>query len=254
MTLVNTSTEVLWTETLPGGAHWARRIPVGATLRLTALEGSRGVSCLFYNADDVTERYNAADTVKIQFNVQLGVGKLLYSDMGRVLAAITADACGRHDTLGGASTAATNAAKYGTGTRNAHDNFLQRLGRLGMDPRDLMPSLNLWGGLTVEPDGRMVHVPDVAKPGDYIDLRAELPLLVVLSNTPHSEDPQSDYQPLPLGITVFAAAPLSADDPCRNAGPEAARAYINTERYLDEAAPSPRWREIPTLPSSPSAH
>lgn len=226
-----------WSELLPGGAHWARRLPPGSTLKLTAVEGSRGVSCLLYNATDTSERYNAADTVKIQFNVQLGTGKLLYSDMGRVLAAITADTCGRHDTLGGMSTAASNLAKYGPGHRNARDNFIQRLGRLGMSKRDLMPALTLFAGLEVEPDGRMLHVPGVAHPGDFISLRAELPLLVLLSNTPHACDPRSDYAPLPLQIEVFPTRALRPDDPCRHRCPEAERAYLNTSQYLDELHP-----------------
>ncbi|HEY9644710.1 MAG TPA: DUF1989 domain-containing protein, partial [Coleofasciculaceae cyanobacterium] len=101
---------VTWDEVIPGGAYWSRVIPRGMTLRIVDLEGSRGVSLLCYNADSVIERYNAADTAKIQFNAFLKKGRVLYSDMGRILFSITEDTCGHHDTLSGCSNGATNAA------------------------------------------------------------------------------------------------------------------------------------------------
>ena len=55
-------------------------------LRITDTSGAACVSALFYNAREPLERYNMADTLKAQFTAFLTTGRVLFSDMGRVLA------------------------------------------------------------------------------------------------------------------------------------------------------------------------
>ncbi|KAM3098695.1 urea amidolyase associated protein UAAP1 [Phormidesmis sp. 146-12] len=219
---------ILWDETIPGGAYWSRIIARGTTLRIVAPEGSRNVSLLCYNADNLIERYNAADTAKIQFNAFLKKGMLLYSDMGRVLFAIADDTCGLHDTLGGCSNLATN-RKYGEGDyKNSRDNFLLALTKRNLGKRDIMPNLNLFTRIAVEPDGSLSWADKTAKPGDFIDLRAEMNVLVVLSNCPHPLDPGA-YDPKPVRAIVWKSPTPTADDLCRTANPEAIRGFQNTD-------------------------
>lgn len=230
--------DVIWDETIPGGAYWTRVVRRGTTLRLTDPHGSRGVSCLLYNADDPTERYNAADTVKIQNQVYLTAPKLLFSDMGRVLCAITADTSGHHDTLGGCSTPQTNRARYGAGDYQALRNgrhvdartlFTYALGRHGLGPRDLMPNLNFFTRVRVLPDGGLAWVPGCERPGARLELRAEMNVLVVLANVPHPLHPSPTWDPQPLQLTVLRTPPPGPDDACRTSCPEARRAYDNTD-------------------------
>ncbi len=238
---------VLWDETIPGGAYWSRVLDRGTTLRLVDLEGSRGVSALFFNADEPSERYNAADTVKIQNTIFPTKGRVLFSDLGRVLCSITEDTCGSHDTLGGASTALSNEARYGTGRyqdlrnayfRNAHTNFTMALGRHGLDRRDIVPCINFFARVAVEPDGDLRWVSGAAKAGSILDLRAEMNVLVVLSNTPHPLCPEPTYAPKPLRLVVWQSPPAAADDLCRTFSPEAKRGFRNTdELFLGKAQP-----------------
>jgi urea carboxylase-associated protein 2 len=221
---------VSWEETIPGGAYWSRVVPRGKTLRIVDLEGSRGVSLLCYNADNEIERYNAADTAKIQFNAFLKKGRVLYSDMGRVLFSITEDTCGHHDTLSGCSNAATNAAKYGEGDwKNSRNNFLLALTKRNMGKKDIMPNLNLFSQVVVEEGGALTWVEGASKPGDFIDLRAEMNVLVVLSNCPHVLDPNPTYAPTPIQAIVWNSPQPSSDDLCRTANPEAVRGFQNTD-------------------------
>lgn len=220
---------ITWDEVIPGGAYWSRIIKRGTTLRIIAQEGSRGVSCLCYNTDNLIERYNAADTAKIQFNAFLKKGMLLYSDMGRVLFSITEDTCGYHDTLGGCSNLTTN-AKYGEGDyKNSRDNFLLALTKRNLGKKDIMPNLNLFTRVAVEPDGSLVWAETTAKPSDFIDLRAEMNVLVVMSNCPHPLDPSPTYDPKPIRVIVWNSPAPAADDACRTANPEAIRGFQNTE-------------------------
>ncbi len=236
---------VLLDETIPGGAYWSRVLDRGTTLRIVDLEGSRGVSALFYNADRTSERYNAADTVKIQNTIFPSKGRVLFSDLGRVLCSITEDTCGSHDTLGGTSTAVSNEARYGTGSyqdlrnawfRNGHTNFTVALGRHGMDRRDIVPCINFFARVAVEPNGGLRWVAGAAKAGSFLDLRAEMNVLVVLSNTPHPLRPEPTYAPKALRLVVWQSPPASADDLCRNFSPEAKRGFRNTDELFPAKA------------------
>lgn len=224
---------ILSDEMIPGGAYWSHVVRRGTTLRLAVPDGSRGVAFLCYNADHPIERYNAADTAKIQFNAFLKSGMLLYSDMGRVLFSITQDTCGFHDTLGGCSNLSTN-AKYGEAHagmdyKNSRDNFLLALTKRNLGKKDLMPNLNWFTRVAVEPNGNLVWAEQTAKPGDFIDLRAEMNVLVVLSNCPHPLDPSLSYDPKPIQAIVWNSPAAAADDRCRTANPEAVRGFYNTD-------------------------
>lgn len=220
---------VLLDEKLPGGAYWHTVIKRGNTLRITDLEGSQGVSLIAYNADSPIERFNTADTSKIQFNLFLKKGMVLYSDMGRVLFSITEDTSGNHDIICGCSNAATNMAKYGEGDySNSRNNFLKALGKHGLTRKDLMPNVNLFSRVAVEPNGDLTYVSG-EQPGGFVDLRAEMNVLVVVSNCPHVMHPDTTYAPKPIQLTVWKSPAPAADDLCRTANPEVIRGFINTD-------------------------
>ncbi|MBW4697514.1 MAG: urea carboxylase-associated family protein [Aphanocapsa lilacina HA4352-LM1] len=220
---------VTWEETVPGGAYWSRRIKRATTLRIVDLEGGQGISLLCYNADNPIERYNAADTVKIQFGICLGVGKVLYSDMGRVLFSITGETTGgAFDTLGGASNPASSTQKYGEGDwRNTRSNFINALAKHDLGKKDIMPNLNLFARVAVEEDGGLTFQ-ERSKAGSTVDLRAEMNVLVVISNTPHVLHPSPTYQPTPIRVVVWNSPPPAPGDPCRTGCPEAVRGFENT--------------------------
>ncbi len=205
-------------ETVPGGWYWSTVVPKGMTLRVAAPEGGATVAVVLWNARDRSERFNAPDTMKLQWTVRMGTGQLLLSDMGRVLAAVTADTCGRHDLLlGGAVTARPG--------RTTQDNLVLAAAKHGLDRRDVPPCLSLFADVRAGADGAFAwHGAGPA--GCAIDLRAEMDVLVALSNTPHPLDPAPGLAA--IAATVWNAGPVDADDPCRTGGPEATRAYENT--------------------------
>jgi uncharacterized protein len=223
-------TLIVHDEIVPGGSYWHRIINRWQTLRIIALERSRGVAFLCYNADNTIERFNAADTAKIQFNAFLKKGMVIYSDMGRVLFSITDNTVAYHDTLGGCSNAITNAKKYGeSNLKNSRSNFLLALAKRNMDKRDIMPNLNFFAQIAVDPDGKISYVSGSETPGNFVDLRAEMNVLAVLSNCPNPLDPSPTYDPKPVRVIVYNSAPPSSDDLCRNANPEVLRGFVNTD-------------------------
>ena len=192
--------------TVPAGGEWSGRVAAGQVLRLVDLEGQQAVDFLCYAAADPSERYNAADTLKLAGTLFLTTGHGLYSDMGRRLFTIVADTCGRHDTLGGCCSAESNRLRYGVeGTPNCRDNFLRALARLGLGKKDIVANVNFFMNLPVRPDGALAIVEGRSRPGDRVDLRAETDVLVALSNCPQIYNPASGGRPTPIRLVIYAA-------------------------------------------------
>jgi urea carboxylase-associated protein 2 len=230
--------DVVWDETIDAGEYCARILKRGSRLRLINLDGDGCANVLLYNADRPFERLNVADTVKVQWNAYLGEGKLLLSDMGRVLMSITADtAAGRHDTFCGASNEASNARKYGRGANhtpypNARDRFMLALLKYGLGRKDIPPNVNFFRTVRAAADGSLTFVQGSGRPGEYVELRAEMNVLAVIANTPHVLDPRTAYTATPVRVLAFRGGLTPQDDPIRNSAPEALRAFQNVEDYF----------------------
>ena len=229
----------LYEETVPGGGHTSFVLKRGQLLRLTDIEGGANVSLLLLNAHEKSERLNLPDTLKCQHTARLTAGHCLYSDMGRILAAITADTCGWHDRMGGLLNAAEVAEKYGQGRyqelrngffRNGMDNLLVELGKWDLGVADLLMNLNLFSQVTVDADGRFQFEPGNSKAGDYLELYAPMDTLVVLTALQHPMDPNPQYAPKPVQLSWQQVQSDGISVLCRTSRPENGRGFHNTER------------------------
>jgi urea carboxylase-associated protein 2 len=227
-------------ELLPGGGHLSFVLKRGQLLRLTDLEGGANVSLMLFNAHEKSERLNLPDSLKGQHTAKLTAGHCLYSDMGRVLAAVTADTCGWSDSLGGVLCAAEVEEKYGQGRyqevrngffRNGADNLLVEMGKWGLGLTDLSMVLNLFSRVDVDDHGALSFAQGNAKAGDFIDLYAPMDTLFIVTALQHPMDPASEYAPKPVHLT-FLHADASVAQQCRTSRPENQRGFTNTDRLF----------------------
>lgn len=230
------ATEVVWDETIAPGGYAGRQIARGTRLRLTDLAGDASPSMLLFNAERPVERLNIADTLKVQWNGYLGQGRLLLSDMGRVLASLVEDTAGTHDAFCGASNLASNARKYGDGFNhgahpNARDRFSLGVAKFGLGRKDIHPCLNLFKDVRIAQGGETVIDVGPYPPGRFVTLRAEMDLIVVLANCPHVLDPRPDYAVTTLRAIAWRGPVTPETDPIRNATPEGLRAFLNVEDH-----------------------
>ncbi|MES5486932.1 urea carboxylase-associated family protein [Bradyrhizobium sp. INPA03-11B] len=227
---------IIHREVIPAGWYWTTRLNRGEALRIVNTSGTSTVSLLAWNSADTTERLNHADTIKVQWAARLQKGRVLLSDMGRALLGITEDTSAAHDAVVGGSTAATNQAKYGDGSfRNTRDNFILAAMKLGLDRRDAHPCVSFFAPVAIDADGRFVWSEGRREKGDFVELRAEMDLLIALSNCPHPLDPAATYPQASVEIVRYRADAPAADDLCRTATAEAVRAYENNALYFGEA-------------------
>ena len=183
---------------------WSRVVAQGQMLRIVDLEGKQAVDFLCYDAHHPEDRYCAADTMKIGGGIFLGAGTVLYSDRCRALFTIVADSCGFHDTIGGCCSNEINIARYGApGQRNCRDNFLAELAKHGLGKKDIVANVNFFMHVPVNQHGGMDMGPSLSKPGDHVDLRAEMDVLAVISNCPQINNPVNDYTPTPIRVVVW---------------------------------------------------
>ncbi|MCC6077004.1 urea amidolyase associated protein UAAP1 [Pseudomonas sp. GCM10022188] len=239
MTASLTLRPTLYEELVPGGGHTSFVLKRGQLLRITDLEGGANVSLLLLNAREKSERLNLPDTLKGQHTAKLTAGHCLYSDMGRVLAAITADTCGWHDSFGGVLSAGEVREKYGAGRyqelrngfhRNGVDNLLVELGKWDLGLPDLLMTLNLFSKVSVDADGAFVFETGNSRAGDYVELFAPMDTLVVLTALQHPLDPNPVYSPKPVQLTWHKVASDGISVLCRTSRAENERGFHNTER------------------------
>lgn len=232
---------LLWNERLLGGATWSHVLKRGTALRITDTEGNANVAAYFLNFENPSERFNLPDTLKAQHTARLRQGHVLFSDMGRVLCSITEDTVGWHDPIAGISNASLIEKKYGKTTyqqshndwyQNARDGFLVELGKYGMGPRDLHASVNFFSKVVVDESGNMQYVGDNSSKGSYIELRAEMNVLVLLNTSPHPLNTDPHYAPKPVDLTISRVPMPRSNDRCRTLCPENTRGFVLTELYF----------------------
>jgi urea carboxylase-associated protein 1 len=200
--------EAVFREVVPAGEAFMQRIAQGQIVRILDLEGNQAVDTLFYNAEDTEERYDANNTIREQGNIYLTTGSCLLSNLGNPMLIIVADTCGRHDTLGGACSAESNTVRYALDKRHMHacrDSFLMALAQhdQGMEKRDLPSNINFFMNVPVTPDGRLSFADGISAAGRYVELRADMDVLVLISNCPQLNNPCNAYNPTPVEVLVW---------------------------------------------------
>lgn len=225
---------MLWEETLGAGGYAGKRLGRGARLRLLDLQGDACVSMLIFNAEQPIERLNVADTIKVQWNAYLQAGRLLLSDMGRVLMSLLSDDAQTHDTFCGPSNERTNT--YGSSANwgahpNARDRLLLGAAKFGLGRKDVHPCINWFKEVRIAPDGTTMLQVGPFTPGRSVVLRAEMDVIVILANCAHVLDERTRYSVTPVRVSAWRGPITPENDPVRNAYPESLRAFLNVEEY-----------------------
>ena len=182
---------------------WSTLMKKGQVLTITDTYGQQAVDFLCYDADNKLDRYSAANTVKVQGNIYVGEGTILYSDSGKALMTVIEDTIGKHDTIYGCCSNPNNMLRYGVVTKEScYDNFTHELAEHGMGIEAIVPNINWFMSVPVLDDGS-AGVSDVElKPGSYVKLHADCNVLAVLSNCPQIHNPCNGYKPTPIEVSI----------------------------------------------------
>ncbi|UEM04066.1 urea carboxylase-associated family protein [Skermanella rosea] len=202
----------VYRKTVPAGDYWIHVVKAGQVFRIVDLEGNQAADTLFYNAADPAERYSAIDTIREQRNVYLGVGTRLMSTAGNAMLEIVADTVGRHDTLGGACSTESNTVRYALEKKCMHacrDSYLLAVAEheeFGLTKRDITHNINFFMNVPVTPEGGLTFADGLSGPGQYVEMRACMDVIVLISNCPQLNNPCNAYDPTPIEVVVWDAA------------------------------------------------
>jgi hypothetical protein len=194
--------------TIGAGDGWMHLIRAGQTYRIIDVEGTQAADTLFYDAADFSNRYSAQDTVQRQGALYLTTGTRLMSSEGDTLLTITADTCGRHDTIGGACATESNQVRYALEKRWMHacrDTFMLQLMKWGhgAGKADITCNINFFMNVPVTPDGGLSFADGVGAPGSYVEMRAERDVVALVSSCPQLNNPCNGWNPTPLRFLIW---------------------------------------------------
>lgn len=197
--------------TITAGDYYFAPLLKGETLRIIDVEGNEAADTLFFDLHDPSEHYSAVDTVREQGNVYLSTGTVLRSNANVAMLTITADTCGRHDTLGGACASESNTVRYALEKRCMHscrDNWMLAIAenpQFGVDKRDIAHNINFFMNVPITPAGGLSFADGLSGAGKYVEMVAEKDVLVLISNCPQLNNPCSGFNPTPLEAVVWSA-------------------------------------------------
>jgi urea carboxylase-associated protein 1 len=196
-------------ETVLAGDGWIREIKAGQFFRIVDLEGNQAVDTLFYNARDTSERYSATDTITGQRNIYLTTGTELLSNLRNPMLKIVADTCGRHDTLGGACAVESNQVRYAIEKRHMHacrNSFLKAISDpvWNLTKRDVTANINFFMNVPVTSEGKLTFEDGISNPKKYMEMRAEMDVIAVISNCPQLNNPCNGYDPTPIQVLIWS--------------------------------------------------
>lgn len=192
--------------TVLAGDGWSGIVAKGQHFRIVDLEGNQAADTLFYNAHDHADRYSAVDTICAQQNIYLTTGTKLLTQNGNALMTIVGDTCGRHDTLGGACSQESNMVRYDISKRYMHacrQTFLKYGKLAGLEKIDIAHNVNFFMNVPVTPEGKLTFEDGISEPGKYVEMRAEMDTLVLISNCPQLNNPCNAYNPTPIRVLIW---------------------------------------------------
>lgn len=233
------SKSCLYSYDIPAASHWSFRVRKGILLKFTDLHGGANLGALFYNPEDLLEKYNAPDTLKCQHTFKLTRGHCLYSDMGRIFCSIVEDTFGWHDTVCGNSNKKSVAKQWGEKNyqqakndwqQNGHDCFLVELAKYGLGKQDLAANVNLFSKVTTDKEGN-ISLASKSNQGNSITLRVEMDTLMILHTCPHPLNTEKNYPKKSVRCEMFEADPVLDDDFCKNTCKENERGFENNRLY-----------------------
>lgn len=199
----------IYREIVPAGDYFMKTVKQGQTFRILDLEGNQAADTLFYNAADPTERYSAMDTIREQGNVYLTASTKLMSNENNIMLEIVADTCGRHDTLGGACATESNTVRYALEKKCMHacrDSWMLAVAEnenFGMSKRDITHNINFFMNVPITPTGGLTFEDGISAPGKYVELKACMDIIVLISNCPQLNNPCNGYNPTPIEVLIW---------------------------------------------------
>jgi uncharacterized protein YcgI (DUF1989 family) len=190
---------------IPARRGKAVRVQRGQHVKVINTHGTQVVDTWAFNAEALHEFMSMEHTRPHIGHIMPKVGDHLYTNQRRPILTLIEDTSpGIHDTIN----AACDRYRYKfLGVEGYHDNctdnLFAALAELGLTPPEVPSPLNLWMHIPVAADGSIDFKPTMARPGDYVLLRAELPVIMAFSACPQDILPINSTRPVEAHVEII---------------------------------------------------
>jgi uncharacterized protein YcgI (DUF1989 family) len=238
----------------------------GQVLRIEQVGNGQCLDLNVYNLHDYKECFNSQRTAGMEsFWPTAGNHLWSSSPRDRQMMTLIADSAGQNDLLATRCSAFMNEYRYGLDYHsNCQDIFAEAIREWGLTPDDVHNPFDGFMNTELDASGRMAIKRNRAKPGDYLDLLAQIDVLAVAVCCGGSYNAVSNFENKGLKVTVYEA---TAEQKARWLLPEE-RQYKNQRTVADfvvkeirtkrelERDPSfePNWFWLPMVTDKTTVH
>lgn len=189
---------------IPKQEYAAFTMKQGQVLRFVDVEGQQVPDLVCFNEHDLTDEINMGNSLLLNKRREFIRGNVIYSVVCNPMMTIVDYSNAESYSYGPMCSEEVNRLRYGVpGTRNCRDNFALALAPWGFNARTIPNAFVPFMRVVVEPDGSMEIKEPTSEPGDYYDLRAEMDLLIGISNCPQERNPCNAFNPTPMGVIIW---------------------------------------------------
>jgi len=184
------------------------RLGRGQVLRVIDPEGEQVSDVVAFAADDTSERLSSGRSIDYNNTIYLTSGHVLYSNRSNPMFTILEDRVGRHDFLLTPCSPETFEILY-EGHEGYHpscfENLEKNLEPFGIAGDDIPTTFNAFMNVGISPAGELHIGPPLSGPGDFVDLRAEMDLIVGV--TACSAEKSNNYSFKPIDVEIRGKGP-----------------------------------------------
>jgi uncharacterized protein YcgI (DUF1989 family) len=180
------------------------KLSKGQTVRITDVEGEQVADFVAYRVDDVRERLDPGVTMDALHKLKVQPGDLLYTNTYKPMLTIVTDHVGQHDFINPACRSEMYEVLYNKKNHaSCYHNLNQALAEFTIPVPDQHYPINLFMNTIIEPSGKITVEKPLSKAGDYIDLRAEMDLIIAVSACPCSESACNGFKCTPIDVEIM---------------------------------------------------
>jgi uncharacterized protein YcgI (DUF1989 family) len=178
------------------------RLDAGDLLVIVDPQGEQVADLTCFPQDDLTDGLSSGRTMDYNSSLRMGIGSTLWSRRSRRLMTITEDTCGVHDIMLTPCSDEMFAILHGHQGHHPSclENLVNALAPEGVLERDIASTFNVFMNVAIEPNGRLVVLPPVSKPGSRTVLRAEVPLLAGVTACSAELSNNGSFKPIDVEV------------------------------------------------------
>lgn len=192
-----------------GGECASTVVKKGQILRIIDLEGQQVADLVCFSNDDHLERLSSGNTVMYNRSIRITTGHHLFSTLSRKMFTILEDVVGVNDIVCGSCSDESYDYRFGlTGHSSCMGNFARVLQAHDIAPHEIPYAFNIFMDWSIAPDGSVTPRSAASRPGDYIDLLAQMDCLIAISVCPQDLTPTNGFKPTPMKYIVYDYHPV----------------------------------------------